>query len=79
MAKIWFSRPGTQPDEGDLKGEKEISWRKYNLGPPLTFMVEIEEKNNDPDPGYYLSTLMPRQYGRSSRISDRLDLYVPGR
>ncbi len=36
MAKIWFGRPGTQPDEGDLKGEKEISWCQKNLG-PLTF------------------------------------------
>ena len=36
MAKIWFGRPGTQPDQGDLKGEKEISWCKNNLG-PLTF------------------------------------------
>ncbi len=37
MAKIWFGRPGTQPDQGDLKGQKDISWCKDNLG-PLTFM-----------------------------------------
>ena len=37
MAKIWFGRPGTQPDQGDLKGEKDISWCKNNLG-PLTFI-----------------------------------------
>ena len=37
MAKIWFGRPGTQPDPGDLKGEKEISWCKNNLG-PLSFI-----------------------------------------
>jgi len=36
MAKIWFGRPGTQPDQGDLKGEKDIPWCKNNLG-PLTF------------------------------------------
>ncbi len=33
MAKIWFGRPGTQPDQGDLKGEKDISLCKNNLGP----------------------------------------------
>ena len=37
MAKIWFGRSGTQPDQGDLKGEREISWCKTNLG-PLTFI-----------------------------------------
>ncbi len=37
MAKIWFGRSGTQPDEGDLKGKKEISWCKDNLE-PLTFI-----------------------------------------
>jgi len=37
MARIWFGRPGSQPDPGDLKGEKEISWCKNNLG-PLTFI-----------------------------------------
>lgn len=37
MARIWFGRSGTQPDQGDLKGEKEISWCKNNLG-PLTFI-----------------------------------------
>jgi hypothetical protein len=37
MAKIWFGRPGAQPDQGDLKGEKEISWCKNNVG-PLTFL-----------------------------------------
>ena len=37
MAKIWFGRPGTQPDQGDLKGEKDIPWCKNNLG-PLTFI-----------------------------------------
>jgi len=87
MAKIWFGRPGTQPDPGDLKGEKEDSWCKNNLG-PLTFIsptgglpkipdeecptppsmrnykfvvVEIEEENNDFKPGYYLSTLTPKE------------------
>lgn len=87
MAKIWFGRPGTQPDEGDLKGEKEISWCKNNLS-PLTFIcapgplpkmpdeeslippsmqnyrfvvVEIEEENEDLNPGYYLSTLRPKE------------------
>ena len=33
MAKIWFGRPGAQPDQTDLKGEKDISWCKNNLGP----------------------------------------------
>ncbi len=37
MARIWFGRPGAQPDPGDLKGEKEISWCKKNLG-PLSFI-----------------------------------------
>ena len=37
MAKIWFGRPGTQPDQGDVKGEKETTWCKNNLG-PLTFI-----------------------------------------
>ncbi len=87
MAKIWFGRPGTQPDQGDLKGEKDISWCKNNLG-PLTFislpgrlpkmpdeespmppsmrnykfvMVEIEEGDEDLKPGYYLSTLTPKE------------------
>ncbi len=40
MAKIWFGRSGTQPDQGDLKGEKEISWCKINLG-PLTFFSSL--------------------------------------
>ena len=87
MAKIWFGRPGTQPDQGDLKGEKEILWCKNNLG-PLTFLspldwlpkmpdeespippsmrnykfalVEIEEESGDLDPGYYFSTLTPKE------------------
>ena len=37
MAKIWFGRPGSQPDQGDLKGEKDLSWCKSNLG-PLAFI-----------------------------------------
>jgi len=37
MAKIWFGRPGTQVDQGDLKGVEDISWCKNNLG-PLTFL-----------------------------------------
>ena len=87
MAKIWFGRHGTQPDQGDLKGEKEVLWCKNNLG-PLTFIsplgrllnmpdeestippsmrnykfvvVEIEEKSGDLKPGYYLSTLTPKE------------------
>ncbi len=38
MAKIWFGRPGTQPDEGDLKGEKDVLWCKNDLG-PLSFLA----------------------------------------
>ena len=87
MARIWFGRPGTQLDQGDLKGVKEISWCKNNLG-PLTFLsplgrqpkmpdeespippsmrnykfvvVEIEEENDHFDPGYYFSTLTPKE------------------
>ncbi len=87
MAKIWFGRPGAQPDPGDLKGEKDISWCKNDLG-PLTFisppgrlpkmpdeespvppamrnykyvMVEVGEENEDIKPGYYLSTLTPKE------------------
>jgi len=87
MARIWFGRPGTQPDKGDLKGEKEISWCKNNLG-PLTFIsapgrlpkmpdeesqtpplmrnykfvvVEVGEKDEELDPGYYFSTLTPKE------------------
>ena len=37
MARIWFGRSGTQPDQGDLNGEKKISWCKKNLG-LLTFV-----------------------------------------
>jgi hypothetical protein len=87
MARIWFGRPGSQLDQGDLKGEKDISWCKNNLG-PLTFncqlgrlpkmpdeespippsmrnykfvVVEIEEKNGDLKPGYYFSSLTPKE------------------
>ena len=37
MAKIWFGRPGTQLDQGDYKGEKELSWCRSNLGPLTVF------------------------------------------
>jgi hypothetical protein len=55
MAKIWFGRPGTQPDQGDLKEEKEISWCLNHLG-PLTFIspsgrlpkMPDEESSNPP-------------------------------
>jgi len=87
MAKIWFGRSGTQPDQGGLKGEKDIPWCKNNLG-PLTFLsplgrlpkmpdeqssvppsmrnykfvvVQIEVENGDFEPGYYLSTLTPKE------------------
>lgn len=87
MAKIWFGRPGTQPDQGDLKGEKNISWCKNNLG-PLTFisppgrlpkmpdeessispsmrnykfvLVEIKEGNGGYKPGYYFSSITPKE------------------
>jgi hypothetical protein len=40
MAEIWFGGPGTQPDQGDLKGEKDISWCKNNLG-PLTLISPL--------------------------------------
>ena len=40
MAEIWFGRPGTQPDQGDLKGEKDISWCNNNLG-PLTLISPL--------------------------------------
>jgi len=86
MARIWFGRPGAQPDQGDLKGEKDVAWCKGNLG-PLTFVsppgrlpkmpdespippsmrnykfvvVEIEEENGDLNPGYYISTLTPKE------------------
>ena len=87
MAKIWFGRPGSQPDPGDLKDEKDVSWCKNNLG-PLTFIsplgrlpkmpdeesltppsmrnykfvvIEIEKENIDFKPGYYLSTLTPKE------------------
>ena len=48
MPKIWFGRPGTQPDQGDLKGEKEISWCKNNLG-PLTFLSPLGRQPKMPD------------------------------
>ena len=87
MAKIWFGRPGDQPDQGGLKGEKDIPWCKNSLG-PLTFIsapgrapklpdeespippsmrnykfvvAEIEEENADLKPGYYFSSLTPRE------------------
>ena len=40
MAKIWFGRPGSQLDQGDLKGVKDGSWCKHNLG-PLTFIATL--------------------------------------
>ena len=48
MAKIWFGRPGTQPDQGDLKGEKDVSWCKVNLG-PLTFNSQLGRLPKMPD------------------------------
>ncbi len=48
MARIWFGRPGTQPDQGDLKGEKDISWCKNNLG-PLTFISPLGRLPKMPD------------------------------
>lgn len=48
MAKIWFGRPGTQRDQGDLKGEKEISWCRRNLG-PLTFLSPLGRIPKLPD------------------------------
>ena len=48
MAKIWFGRPGTQPDQGDLKGEKDIPWCKNNLG-PLTFNSPLGRLPGLPD------------------------------
>ena len=87
MAKIWFGRSGTQPDESDLKGEKEISWCQNNLG-PLTFfsspgrmpklsdeespvppdrrnykfvIIQVEEENSKLKPGFYLSSLTPKE------------------
>jgi hypothetical protein len=48
MAKIWFGRAGVQPDQGDLKGEKEISWCKNNLG-PLTFFAPLGRLPKMPD------------------------------
>jgi len=48
MARIWFGRPGTQPDQGDLKGEKKISWCKKNLG-PLTFISPLGRLPKMPD------------------------------
>jgi len=48
MAKIWFGRPGTQPDQGDLKGEKEISWCRNNLG-PLTLLSALGRLPKMPD------------------------------
>jgi len=40
MARIWFGRPGTQLDQGDFKGEKDVSWCKDNLE-PLTFISPL--------------------------------------
>jgi len=48
MAKIWFGRSGTQPDSGDLKAEKDISWCKNNLG-PLTFISPMGQLPKMPD------------------------------
>ena len=48
MARIWFGRPGTQPDQGDLKGEKTILWCKKNLG-PLTFVSPLGRLPKMPD------------------------------
>ena len=87
MAKIYFGRPGTKPDQADFKGQKEISWCQNNLG-PLTFhsplgkmpkmpdeesqvppefrnykfvIVEVEEENGEIKPGFYLSSLTPKE------------------
>jgi len=48
MARIWFGRPGNQPDQGDLKGEKETSWCKTNLG-PLAFISPLGRLPKMPD------------------------------
>ena len=87
MAKIWFGRSGTQPDKGDLKGEKEISWCQNNLGPLTLFsplgrmpklpdeespvppdgrnykfvVIQVEEENSELKPGFYLSSLTPKE------------------
>lgn len=87
MANIYFGRPGTQLDQTDLKGEKEISWCQDNLQPftflsPLAKMpkmpdedstvppdlrnykfvvIQIERENNELKPGFYLSSLTPKE------------------
>ncbi len=48
MAKIWFGRPGTQPDQGDLEGKKDVAWCKDNLG-PLTFVSAPGRLPKKPD------------------------------
>jgi len=48
MARIWFGRPGTHVDPVDLKGEKDISWCKNNLG-PLTFLSPPGRLQKIPD------------------------------
>jgi len=48
MARIWFGKPGTQPDQGDLKGEKDIPWCENNLG-PLTFISALGRWPRMPD------------------------------
>ena len=48
MAKIYFGRPGSQLDQTDLKGEKEISWCQNNLG-PLTFLSPPAKVPKMPD------------------------------
>lgn len=57
MAKIWFGRPGTQPDQGDFKGEKDISWCKNSLG-PLTFLSPPGKMPKLPDEEIPIPPLM---------------------
>jgi hypothetical protein len=48
MAKIYFGRPGTKPNQADFKGQKEISWCQNNLG-SLTFHSPLGKMPKTPD------------------------------
>jgi hypothetical protein len=77
MAKIWFGRPGTQPDQGDLKGEKDISWCKNNLG-PLTFISPPGRLPKMPDEESSISSSMQNDEFVLVEIKEGSRDYKPG-
>ena len=88
MAKIWFGRPGIQPDQVDFKGEKDISWCKNNLG-PLTFISPLGRLPKMPDEESSMRAIAEAKIKKDKIDSHilaqllRADLipgaYVPGR